>query len=112
MLKMYQRCLNAIVDEWELRGKNHVAVMVASHNLDTVRYAVDLMKARGIAPSERVICFGQLFGMCDIVGFFVIKSTNKTPGLLFAGPSRLQCLQVHPLGPCGGSAALFVSPST
>lgn len=113
VFKMYQRCLNAIVDEWELRGKNNVAVMVASHNLETVRYAVNLMKERGIAPSERVICFGQLFGMCDIVG----SSLNYCPklkfiGLFLAWPSRIQRLQIYSMGTSRRSYTLFVTKST
>ncbi|KAK3893194.1 hypothetical protein Pcinc_002996 [Petrolisthes cinctipes] len=39
--------------------------MVASHNEDTVRYTVRKMVEFGIHPLDRVICFGQLLGMCD-----------------------------------------------
>lgn len=43
--------------------------MVASHNEDTVRYAIQLMNDLNIKPEDKVVCFGQLFGMCDHVTF-------------------------------------------
>lgn len=42
-----------------------MAFMVASHNEDTVRFTLSNMEKHGIKPEDRVICFGQLLGMCD-----------------------------------------------
>ncbi|EGT48056.1 hypothetical protein CAEBREN_24197 [Caenorhabditis brenneri] len=67
--KIYESCLTRIADEVDRRGRTNVSVMVASHNEDTVRFAVNLMKERCIAPSERVMCMAQLYGMCDQVSF-------------------------------------------
>ncbi|XP_037943937.1 proline dehydrogenase 1, mitochondrial isoform X2 [Teleopsis dalmanni] len=46
-----------------------VGIMVASHNEDTVRFAIEKMKEIGISPEDKVICFGQLLGMCDYITF-------------------------------------------
>ncbi|CAO1383907.1 unnamed protein product [Diamesa hyperborea] len=46
-----------------------IGIMVASHNEDTVRFAIEKMKEIGISPEDKVICFGQLLGMCDYITF-------------------------------------------
>ncbi|XP_052891279.1 proline dehydrogenase 1, mitochondrial isoform X1 [Anopheles moucheti] len=46
-----------------------IAIMVASHNEDTVRFAIKKMEEIGIHPEDKVICFGQLLGMCDYITF-------------------------------------------
>ncbi|XP_055373872.1 proline dehydrogenase 1, mitochondrial isoform X1 [Condylostylus longicornis] len=46
-----------------------IGIMVASHNEDTVRFAIEKMKEIGIEPEDKVICFGQLLGMCDFITF-------------------------------------------
>ena len=49
--------------------KGTAGIMVASHNEDTVRYAINQMKKMGFKPEEKVVCFGQLLGMCDHITF-------------------------------------------
>lgn len=46
-----------------------IGIMVASHNEDTVRFAIEKMDEIGILPEDKVICFGQLLGMCDYITF-------------------------------------------
>jgi len=71
--EMYHRCLAECMrrmQELKLTNQpNKVGIMVASHNADTIRFALQRMKELGIEPDERLICFGQLYGMCDNLSF-------------------------------------------
>lgn len=95
---MYEKNLDFFMKKIIETGKENqrFAIMVASHNEDTVRYTikrydvphidndklviiifiinncfhwVGRMQELGITPEDRVICFGQLFGMSDQVSF-------------------------------------------
>lgn len=64
----FHKCLKEILSRVKTE-KTGLGIMVASHNEDTVRYAIRLMKEHGIQPSDKVVCFGQLLGMCDHITF-------------------------------------------
>ncbi|OWF44816.1 Proline dehydrogenase 1, mitochondrial [Mizuhopecten yessoensis] len=66
---MYHHTLEEVMKQINCRERGKIAVMVASHNEDTVRYTVEKMKEFQIRPADRLICFGQLLGMCDQVSF-------------------------------------------
>lgn len=66
---MYNKVLREVMRQIQLRERGKIAVMVASHNEDTVRYTVEKMKEFGVRPADKLICFGQLLGMCDQVSF-------------------------------------------
>ncbi|XP_026314599.1 proline dehydrogenase 1, mitochondrial isoform X2 [Hyposmocoma kahamanoa] len=65
----YHKCIKEILSRYKGDMKGRVGIMIASHNEDTVRYAINLMKENGIKPEDKVVCFGQLLGMCDHVTF-------------------------------------------
>lgn len=71
--EMYHRtlteCLRRIKDLKDAGEEKKIGIMVASHNEDTVRFAIEKMKEIGISPEDKVICFGQLLGMCDYITF-------------------------------------------
>lgn len=71
---MYHGCLAECMRRIALqksRGQKEkrLGVMVASHNEDTIRFALQQMEQQGIKPEDKVICFGQLLGMCDQLSF-------------------------------------------
>ncbi|XP_074641976.1 proline dehydrogenase 1, mitochondrial-like [Tubulanus polymorphus] len=65
----YANVLGKVVEHIKEREMGKIAIMVASHNEDTVRLTVEKMRENDIKPSDRVLCFGQLLGMCDQVSF-------------------------------------------
>ncbi|XP_022661825.1 proline dehydrogenase 1, mitochondrial-like isoform X2 [Varroa destructor] len=68
--EMYHKVLDLILSEIVASKKNgKISVMCATHNENTIRYAVQRMKELGIGRGERLVCFGQLLGMCDQVSF-------------------------------------------
>ncbi|KAK3084169.1 hypothetical protein FSP39_009386 [Pinctada imbricata] len=66
---MYHSTLEQIMKEINVRPRGEASVMVASHNEETVRITVQHMKKYNIGPGDRLVCFGQLLGMCDQVSF-------------------------------------------
>ncbi|XP_045116029.1 LOW QUALITY PROTEIN: proline dehydrogenase 1, mitochondrial-like [Portunus trituberculatus] len=60
-----EECLRRIKFNKSFGDTQKIAIMIASHNEDTVGYTVNKMREYGIHPQDRVICFGQLLGMCD-----------------------------------------------
>uniref|UniRef100_A0A3B1IHM1 Proline dehydrogenase n=2 Tax=Astyanax mexicanus TaxID=7994 RepID=A0A3B1IHM1_ASTMX len=65
--RMYHRCLDYVLEEIERSGRANV--MVASHNIRTVKHTLRRMNEMGLTPSDKNICFGQLLGMCDQISF-------------------------------------------
>lgn len=65
----FHKCLKEILSRVKGECKDRIGIMVASHNEDTVRYAIQLMSEHGIRPGDKVVCFGQLLGMCDHITF-------------------------------------------
>ncbi|KAL1502522.1 hypothetical protein ABEB36_007654 [Hypothenemus hampei] len=67
--KTLTECLRRIKAFKDKGEDKKIAIMVASHNEDTVRFAIEKMKEFSIEPSDKVICFGQLLAMCDYITF-------------------------------------------
>lgn len=67
----FHKCLQEILGRVKKADEDdpRLGIMVASHNEDTVRFAIKLMKDYNIKPDDKVVCFGQLYGMCDHVTF-------------------------------------------
>ncbi|KAG5452028.1 Proline dehydrogenase 1, mitochondrial [Clonorchis sinensis] len=67
--KMYQSCVLGVLNAIKQRPLGQVSVMMATHNEDMVRFVLEKMYEYNVTPEQRLICFGQLLGMCDHVSF-------------------------------------------
>lgn len=108
---MYRDVINRIIKERMERGQGKVSVMVATHNEESVKLAVEMMKEHNITPNERTVCFAQLYGMCDQVNtyfqivhisqcVFSIKLTNNFIQVSYSlGQAGYSVYKYVPYGP-------------
>nr|XP_058940601.1 proline dehydrogenase 1, mitochondrial-like [Pocillopora verrucosa] len=64
--KCFDEVLNAVLEETKRGNAN---VLVATHNENSIKVAINRMHELGISPQERKVFFGQLFGMSDAISF-------------------------------------------
>jgi len=62
----YNSNMSMVLNEVQRNGAN---IMVASHNEDSVKYAVKSMSQLGLAADANKVFFGQLLGMCDAITY-------------------------------------------
>ncbi|KAI3379515.1 hypothetical protein SNEBB_010045 [Seison nebaliae] len=65
----YETVFNTCIDAICNRQLGKVSVMCATHNSKSVEDAIMRMKECGIGPNDKIICFGQLYGMCDHISY-------------------------------------------
>lgn len=64
--RSYNEVLAFILEEVRERGAN---IMIASHNEDSIRYALKTMERYDIKRDDDKVFFGQLLGMCDVITY-------------------------------------------
>lgn len=62
----YNDMLGHVLQEVREHGAN---LMVASHNENSVRTAINIMNDFGINRADNAVFFGQLLGMCDVITY-------------------------------------------
>lgn len=68
---------------------DHVEVCLATHNVRSVRLAVDEMRRRGLAPNDPRVSFAQLYGMSDPLSFGLAGAGFRVAKYLPYGPVRM-----------------------
>jgi proline dehydrogenase len=81
---MYKKSLDEFLKR--ISEKSNLSVVVATHNEDTIRYAVKKMEDLNISPSSPNVSFGQLYGMCDHVSFTLGQAGYSVYKYLPYGP--------------------------
>ncbi|KAL0271956.1 UNVERIFIED_CONTAM: hypothetical protein PYX00_005103 [Menopon gallinae] len=87
--KTFAECLRQI-NELRKQGvtEKRIVVMVASHNEDTIRMAIQKMDEMGIDPGQGTVIFGQLLGMCDFITYSLAAGGYKIYKYVPFGPVK------------------------
>ncbi|CAF4835757.1 unnamed protein product, partial [Rotaria socialis] len=83
---MYHTCFDKVLQNIVKRQPKNVRVMIASHNEDTVRYAIQKMKEYDIHNDSSIVSFASLHGMSDYIAFTLANSGYQTYKYLPYGP--------------------------
>lgn len=66
---MYRQVMKRIIKECRERNPGSVSVMAATHNEQSIKHVVEMMREAKISPSSETVSFAQLYGMCDQVDY-------------------------------------------
>lgn len=69
---MYERIVQRIIKESQERSPGSISVMIASHNEQSIKHIVEMIREAKLTPSSKTISFAQLYGMCDQVDYIHI----------------------------------------
>lgn len=84
--QMYESCVLEVLHCIKQRPIGRVSAMMATHNEDTIRFALNKMHEHNVSPDQRLICFGQLYGMCDQLSFTLGQTGYSVYKYLPYGP--------------------------
>ncbi|CAF1215173.1 unnamed protein product [Rotaria sordida] len=84
--QMYHTCLDEVLKNTLQRQSDQIRIMIASHNEDTIRYAIQKMKDYNIPHNSPTVSFASLYGMSDYVAFALAHAGYLTYKYLPYGP--------------------------
>ncbi|VDK80311.1 unnamed protein product [Litomosoides sigmodontis] len=67
--EMYNRVMQRMIKECQERSPRSISVMAATHNEQSIKQVIEMMRKAKISPSSEIVSFGQLYGMCDQVSY-------------------------------------------
>ncbi|EJW86428.1 hypothetical protein WUBG_02659 [Wuchereria bancrofti] len=67
--EMYKKVMERIIKESQERSPGSISVMAATHNEQSTKNVVEMMRKANISPSSETVSFAQLYGMCDQISY-------------------------------------------